>query len=99
MIQKYLIMKGMEFCIAMKWHPQKKELTVGGHGSMREDMVYIVKSCFGMADEKFEEKWTQRNKVRFVFNCLEEDLNTAITYMDGLGYTIRPVREHGRLMR
>ena len=100
MIRKYFIRSVDESVVlALKFHPRRKEATIGGRGFMLVDARYIAKNYFNVEVSKRKEIWTQKNKARVIFTMDEKKFDECLNGLQEVGYTIQPVKSHGRLMR
>lgn len=97
MFEKYII-KNKESIFVMKFNPDKKTLSVGGHADFRRSIEKFIMEILDL--DIPENTHSQKNKVLFKFNNVDvayfRDVQDEIDTLKGVTQT--KTSAHGRLI-
>jgi hypothetical protein len=94
--EKYFVIIG-EQVVCLKYNLRTGEMTVGGSIRFREAMERILTGY--IVGHVPRVKFTQSNKIRFVFTLSRKRYDKALSDLREEGFVVERTQSHGRLMR
>lgn len=96
MLEKWLVIIG-EQVVCIKYNLRTGETVVGGSVRFRETMERILRGYIVGHVPRI--KFTQSNKVRFVFQLSRKRYDSALADLREANFVVEKTQSHGRLMR
>lgn len=97
MLKYFLYYEGSS--LALKYHNRKKEMIIGGNKKFIFQMRLILEIYFKRSVENYVQRFTQKNKVRFITKInLADFVKGKILIRENNG-VLTQVKDLGRIMR
>ena len=84
--------------IALKYNHRSNRITVGGNARLRSILETVVAEYFRRRDMP-RARFTQKNKMRFVFKGTAKEFDAALRRLRQAGVSSAVVRAHYNIMR
>lgn len=98
MIEKYVVYLD-DTVVALKYHVDRRVLTVGGNFRFRAVMEIILDRAFDKEKPDAGYGKVQKNKIRFDFKINKDTYDKGIEYLRANGYVLDSVTSLGNIMR